>query len=152
MSGMSIAGFGFSVAGAWLTLLALRARAKRLRLLGECAETNGVIVRLEETTSEDDVVTTHAPIVEYRAPGGSVHRLALSPRHDIENCRVGKKVRVYYQRSDPANAVSALRIWDVNLACGLSLIPLLIAAGCFLTAWQESRPAPPTTSATTAGS
>ncbi|HVJ81370.1 MAG TPA: DUF3592 domain-containing protein [Planctomycetia bacterium] len=149
MSGTAIVGLSFVAGGAGLLWLALRARAGRMRLLADCAETNGTIVRLEETTSDDDVVTTHSPIVAYRAPGGATHELALPPRHDIEKCRLGKKVRIFYQRSDPANAHHALRTWDVNLACGLSFIPLLVGAGCFFTLWQESRanPAPAAASA-----
>lgn len=127
----------FLAGGLWALALAIKARAKRRALLRNSVQVSGKIVRHEDTTSEGDSVTTSAPVVEYKV-GDRKYELALSPRHKTDDCPVGKKVIVFYEQGNPANSIHELRMWDVNLACALCLLPILIGVGFFYTAYQEA--------------
>ncbi len=127
----------FLVGGLWALALAIKARAKRRALLRNSVQVSGKIIRLEDTTSEGDSVTTSAPVVEYKV-GDRKYELVLSPRHKTDDCPVGKKVIVFYEQGNPANSIHELRMWDVNLVCALCLLPILIGVGFFYTAYQEA--------------
>ncbi len=127
----------FLVGGLWALALAIKARAKRRALLRNSLQVSGKIIRLEDTTSEGDSVTTSAPVVEYKV-GDRKYELVLSPRQKTDDCPVGKKVVVFYEQGNPTNSIHELRMWDVNLACVLCLLPILIGVGFFYTAYQEA--------------
>lgn len=133
-----VVGSLFLAAGVWLLLTALAHRARRLALLRDCVRTAGRVVRHDDTTTDGDIQATQAPVVRYVAPGGRSHVLALPPRRDVSALPVGARVPVFYQRGDPANAVHVRRTWDVNLACLLNLLPILIGAAIFLTVYQQT--------------
>lgn len=123
--------------GVWLLLRALSSRSRRVALLRNSVQVSGKVVRLEGTTTEGDVMTTFAPVVEYKA-GENSYELKLSPRHDTSACGIGKKVVVFYEKGQPENATHAQRMWDVNLVCALSFIPVFIGAGMLFTVYQET--------------
>lgn len=137
MSGPLVFGWLCMSGGLWLVVRAFRSRARRRALLRNCVRVIGRVVRLDDTTTEGDVAATSAPVVRYSAQDGKAHEIALPPRHDTDSVRVGTSVPVFYERGNPKNAVHVKRMWDVNLACALSFIPVVIGAGIIYTVYQD---------------
>ena len=118
--------------------MAFRSRARRLALLRNSVRVVGKIVRLEDTSTDENQSSAVAPVVRYRERGGGEHELVLSPRLDPDSCPVGMKVPVFYELGNPGNAVDAQRMWDVNIICILCLFPVLFGAGILYTVYQEA--------------
>lgn len=138
MSGASLFGWICILGGLWMMYRAFRTRARRLALLRDCVSTNGKIIRLEDTTAQDDTVSTQAPVVQYFTNDGRSFEYKMLPRHDTKDCQVGATIPIFYERGNPANAVHVKRAWDVNLVCALSMIPLLLGVGVLVTAQQDA--------------
>jgi cytochrome c oxidase assembly protein Cox11 len=138
MSGSLIAGLVFVAIGLWMVSRAFRRRAKRVALLRDCIKTKGTVIRIDETTQDGDTVDTYAATVKYKAKDGQSYELTLLPEQRDALPRIGSRVPVFYERNQPQNSVSAQRMWDVNLVCTLSFIPLLFGALMLFTAYQEA--------------
>ena len=150
MSWLLILGWLLVLWGLWLVQRTFRSLLRRRALLRNPVRVSGKIIKLEDTATEGDLVPTQAPVVRYRAQDAQFYELRLLPRMVDEGSRAGSAMTVFYERGNPGNAVHALRMWDVNLACALSLIPVLAGAGLILTSHQDASAAAPATPAASA--
>lgn len=126
--------------GVWWVWAAFGARERRVALLRNCMKARGRVTRLEDASSEGDTLSWWAPIVTYTAQDGTTHEHKMSPQSDREKYPVGSKVPVFYESGSPGNATTQRRMWDVNLACALSFVPVLLGFGFLYTAYQEIAP------------
>lgn len=137
MTAITAVGWLCVFVGLWFSIVAFGARARRMALLRNCVRVKGKVVRVIETTTAGDTVATYSPVVQYRAADGATHELTLYPRQQSNLPRVGASVPVFYDKSAPQNAIDAKRVWDVNLACVLSVLSILVGIGLIYTELQE---------------
>lgn len=138
MNFTTAAGIVCLLLGIWGIYASFGAREKRVALLRNCVRVRGRVARVEDATTEGDSLNTWAPIVAYTAIDGRTYEYKLSPQVDREKYRIGTKVPIFYERSSPQNATAAKRMWDVNTACALSFLPVLLGFGFLYTAYQEA--------------
>nr|WP_299468676.1 DUF3592 domain-containing protein [uncultured Gimesia sp.] len=144
-----VAGIVTTVAGVWMFRVSLLDRGLRKKLLKNSVRVRGKIVRFESGTKQDAVtVETSTPVVEYQGRDGQTYELYLPSRLSSKPLTLGSPVPVFYEKGNPGNANEALRMWDVNLRCGICFMVLLFGLGLLFTHYQNtiSVDSPPTES------
>lgn len=128
-----------TVGGAWMSGVTLHDRRLRKRLLKHAVKVRGKVIRFDAGTKQDAVtVEIVTPVVEYKARDGQPFEFNLPSQLTPQPLSVGSSVTIYYEHGNPGNATESLRMWDVNIRCGICLLVLLFGLGLLLTYYQES--------------
>lgn len=134
-----VVGIVIAVAGIWMSVISLHDRRLRKRLLKQAVKVRGKVIRFDSGTKQDAVtVETVTPVVEYKARDGRPYEFYLPTQLTPQPLSVGSSVTIYYEQDNPGNATESLRMWDVNIRCGICFFVLLFGLGLLLTCYQKS--------------
>jgi hypothetical protein len=125
---------------------------RRRALRRNAIQVNGVIVKhvpIERDDDSDDYSAPgmYEPIVRYKGSDGRSHEIVLDGTRDDKQFGIGKRVTIYYEKGNPANATECLtRMWDVYLSVIASIGILLLGLMLFYRTYEPSPSGVPTES------